>query len=146
MPFGGVTVKDVDSHEFVKAFAQWLKKGGKIKLPDYVDYIKTGKQKELAPYDRDWYFVRAASVARHIYLRQGVGIGGLRKIYGGRKNNGTTPSHYVKAYGSVHRHIVQQLEKLKLVEKLENGGRKMTSQGQRDLDRIAGQVLTAKKE
>lgn len=26
MPFGGVTVKDVDSHEFVKAFAQWLKK------------------------------------------------------------------------------------------------------------------------
>lgn len=39
----------------------------------------------------------------------------------GRKNNGTTPSHYVKAYGSVHRHIVQQLEKLKLVEKLENG-------------------------
>ena len=37
-------------------------RGGKIKLPDYVDYIKTGKQKELAPYDRDWYFVRAGEL------------------------------------------------------------------------------------
>ena len=25
----------------------------------------------------------SASVARHIYLRQGVGVGGLKKIYGG---------------------------------------------------------------
>ena len=25
MPFGGVTVKDVDAHEFVKAFAEHLK-------------------------------------------------------------------------------------------------------------------------
>ena len=30
-----------------------------MKLPDYVDYIKTGHHKELAPYDKDWYFVRA---------------------------------------------------------------------------------------
>ena len=26
MPFGGVTVKDVDAHDFVKAFAAHLKK------------------------------------------------------------------------------------------------------------------------
>ena len=26
MPFGGVTVKDVDAHEFVRAFAAHLKK------------------------------------------------------------------------------------------------------------------------
>ena len=25
MPFGGVTVKDVDPHEFVKQLAEWLK-------------------------------------------------------------------------------------------------------------------------
>lgn len=25
----------------------------------------------------------AASVVRHIYLRPGVGVGGLRKVYGG---------------------------------------------------------------
>ncbi len=34
-------------------------RSGKVKLPDYVDYVKTSKHKELAPYDRDWYYVRA---------------------------------------------------------------------------------------
>ena len=48
-----------------------------------MDYIKTGKSKELAPYDKDWYYIRAASVARHIYLRRGVGVGALTKVYGG---------------------------------------------------------------
>jgi len=32
---------------------------GKITLPAYVDYVKTGKHKELAPYDKDWYYIRA---------------------------------------------------------------------------------------
>ncbi len=36
-------------------------RSGKIKLPDYVDYVKTSKHKELAPYDRDWYYVRAGT-------------------------------------------------------------------------------------
>ena len=45
--------------------------------------MKTGPHKELSPYDKDWYYIRAASVARHIYLRKGVGIGALSKVYGG---------------------------------------------------------------
>lgn len=59
-------------------------RSGKIKLPVYVDYVKTGPHKELSPYDKDWYYIRAASVARHIYLRKGVGIGALSKVYGGK--------------------------------------------------------------
>uniref|UniRef100_A0A8C9KSV7 Uncharacterized protein n=1 Tax=Serinus canaria TaxID=9135 RepID=A0A8C9KSV7_SERCA len=35
------------------------------------------------------------------------------------------------------------LEALKVVEKDQDGGRKLTPQGQRDLDRIAGQVSPA---
>ncbi len=58
-------------------------RSGKIKLPTYVDYYKTGQFNELSPYDKDWYYIRAASVARHIYVRKGVGIGSLSKIYGG---------------------------------------------------------------
>ncbi len=55
-------------------------------------------------------------MARHIYLRQGVGVGALKKVYGGRKRRGTAPSHYVTAAASVHRNILQQLEKIKLLE------------------------------
>lgn len=36
--------------------------------------------KELPPQNIDWYYVRAAAVARHIYLRKTVGIGRLRKV------------------------------------------------------------------
>lgn len=30
-----------------------------IQLPSWVDLVKTGTHKELAPYDPDWYYVRA---------------------------------------------------------------------------------------
>ena len=35
---------------------------------------------------------------------------------------------------------------LKMVEKDQDGGRKLTPQGQRDLDRITGQVAAANKK
>ena len=28
-------------------------------MPDWVDLVKTAKSKELAPYDPDWYYIRA---------------------------------------------------------------------------------------
>ncbi len=34
----------------------------------------------------------------------------------GRKRRGTAPARYVKASASVHRHVLQQLEKMKLIE------------------------------
>jgi len=36
-----------------------LVRGGKMKIPDWVDLVKTSKAKELAPYDPDWYYIRA---------------------------------------------------------------------------------------
>ena len=32
-----------------------------IKLPQWVDIVKTGTFKELAPYDPDWYYIRAGA-------------------------------------------------------------------------------------
>merc|ERR1712198_332068 len=108
----GYCVKDVSQHDFVKALANHLKKSGKLKVPDWVDIVKTGRRKELSPYDEDWYYTRAASVARHIYLRCPVGVGALCKIYGGR---------------------------------CRNGGRRLSANGRRDLERIAPQMKTNKE-
>ncbi|WP_411026008.1 40S ribosomal protein S19, partial [Salmonella sp. s54496] len=44
---------------------------------------------------------------------------------------------------SVARKVLQSLEGVKIIEKYGNHGRRITSQGQRDLDRIAAQVKTA---
>ncbi|KAL4661709.1 hypothetical protein H8957_015289 [Semnopithecus entellus] len=131
----GVTVKDVNQQEFVRALAAFLKKSGKLKVPEWVDTVKLAKHKELAPYDENWFYTRAASTARHLYLRGGAGVGSMTKIYGGRQRNGVMPSHFSRA-----------LEGLKMVEKDQDGGRKLTPQGQRDLDRIAGQVAAANKK
>ncbi|CAA0832974.1 40S ribosomal protein S19-1 [Striga hermonthica] len=58
------TVKDVSPHEFVKSYASHLKRLGKMELPDWTDLVKIDVLKELAPYDPDWYYIRASSMAR----------------------------------------------------------------------------------
>ncbi|KAL6076311.1 Protein component of the small (40S) ribosomal subunit [Balamuthia mandrillaris] len=140
-----ITVKDVPPNEFVVAYAQHLKRTGKLQVPKWVDLVKTASYKELSPYDPDWYYIRAASMARKIYLRGGMGVGTFRKVYGGRKNNGTCPSHFAISSGSIARHILHELEKIRVVEKDPKGGRRITQQGQRDLDRIAFSIPVSAK-
>ncbi len=98
--------------------------------------MKTGAAKELPPQSIDWYYVRAASIARHVYLRKTVGVGRLRKVHGSTRNRGSRPSHHVAASGSVDRKVMQSLEKIGVLERDEDkGGRRITQSGQRDLDR-----------
>ncbi|XP_011660676.1 40S ribosomal protein S19 [Strongylocentrotus purpuratus] len=140
MPGGGTTVKDVDQQEFVVALGAFFKKSGKMKVPDWVDIVKTGTHKELGPVDPDWFYTRAASTARHLYYRGGVGVNAIARIYGGRMRRGTRPSHFHSGSTSVARKVLQALEGVQIIEKEGNCGRRITSQGQRDLDRIAAQV------
>ncbi|TPX36266.1 hypothetical protein SmJEL517_g01661 [Synchytrium microbalum] len=136
----GTNVKDVNPHAFVTAYAAYLKRTGKLEVPKWVDLVKTATYKELAPYDPDWFYTRAAAVARHIYLRGGVGVGALRKMKSGNKNRGSRPHFSQVSSGSVARKVLQALEKIKVLEKDPSGGRKITTEGQKDLDLIAAQV------
>lgn len=65
----------------------------------------------------------------------------------GRKRNGVRRSHFCRSSGSVARKTLQALENLKLIEKVpDNGGRRLTAQGRRDVDRIAAQLKVASKK
>merc|ERR1711992_193891 len=75
-----IGVKDVDQQTYTVALAAFLKKSGKVKLPEWVDLVKTNVAKELAPFDEDWYYIRLASMARHIYIRSPVGVSTVCKI------------------------------------------------------------------
>lgn len=134
--------RDVPAQHFINAYAQFLQRQGKLEVPGYVELVKTSAGNELPPQESDtWFYKRAASAARHVYLRKTVGVGRLNKLYGNAKNRGFRPSKHVDASGSVNRRVLQALEKIGVVEITPNGGRKISENGQRDLDRIAAQTL-----
>merc|ERR1712205_217922 len=137
-----VTVKDVPADAFIKACADFLKRQPKFDVPKYSDIVKTGTFKELAPYDPDWFYVRAASVARKVYLRKSTGVGALKKWYGGSSGShvGTCKAHFTKASGSIIRKAMLELEKLEMMEHCSDGGRMISSKGRAEMDRIAGNI------
>ena len=51
------------------------------------------------------------------------------------------PSRHIDGAKGLARAVMQSLEGIKVLEKHPNGGRRITSKGQQDLDRIATQVL-----
>ena len=139
-PVAGITVRDVQSDKFIAAYAEVLKNNDKFIVPKWVDIVKTGCHKELPPMDVDWYYVRAAAIARKIYLRQGTGIGALKKRFGGSYRRGAAPERHQDAAGGLIRTILLNLDDLNMTEKCEKGGRKVTRSGQQALDLVAGQV------
>jgi small subunit ribosomal protein S19e len=148
-------VKDVPAHEFIEVFAQHLKKGNKIKIPDWAQVVKTGCQKELSPLDNDWLYTRAASIAYQLYMRKKVGVNGLRKHYGTRCRYGTKPEHSRRAAGKNIRFCLMQLEEAGLVGTTRfyssegatiTMGKALTKKGIMDMDRIAAQTVQKKKK
>lgn len=135
-----VTVRDVDQSALVKRAAQDLKK--RMQMPDWARFVKTGVHKERPPEQADWWYLRAASILRNVYLNGPVGVERLRTVYGGKKSLGHQPTHFRKASGKVIRVLLQDLERAKLVESVTKPrrGRIITREGQRFLDNIAREI------
>lgn len=136
VPYKVHGVRDVNAKDFVEEYAAHLKKMGLLDVPDYVDFVKTGVAKELAPFDPDWFYMRAASVARQVYMTNNLGVRQLTKKHGGRHRRGSRPNVSSKGSGSVDRRALQALEKLGFIETTKKG-RIITSKGRSDLDRVA---------
>ncbi|XP_034663063.1 LOW QUALITY PROTEIN: 40S ribosomal protein S19b [Drosophila subobscura] len=142
----GVTVKDVDQHVLTKVLSDFLKKSGKITVPEQADYIKTAKFKETAPTDRDWFYTRCASIMRHLYFRSPAGVAALTKVYSGRKRNGVMPAKYCRSSDGCIRMAFHALEAARMIEKHPEGGRKLTPTGQRDMDRLANRIVANQRK
>ena len=74
----GVTVKDVNQQEFVRALAAFLKQSGSRKFPEWVCTAKLAKRKELARCDENWFYTQPASRAPHRYPWGSVAQGRLQ--------------------------------------------------------------------
>jgi small subunit ribosomal protein S19e len=151
----GVTVKDVPAKEFIQEYAKFLKKGNKIRIPEWATYYKTACYKDLSPYDPDWLYIRAASVAYQLYMRGKVGVNTLRKHYSKKQRSGTCTEHSRKTAGKCIRYCLIELENAQLVGKMsfedKTGnvslmGKALTKRGQTDMDRIAAKIAKEKKK
>jgi len=137
-----MSVREVPPSALIKRLSEELRKLEELRPPEWSRYAKTGAHKERLPEQPDWWYMRAASLLRRIYLNGPVGISRLRTYYGGGKNRGVAPDRFRKSGGKVLRVILQQLEQTELVAKTEHGGRKVTSKGAKMLTNLADRMKT----
>ena len=127
-----------EPQEFVGKLAVALKNVKEFGKPEWVDYVKSGMSRERPPIDDDFWYFRAASILRQLYIKGVVGVGKLRTRYGAKKNRGGQPSKFYKSGGKIIRVILQQAEAAGLVEKIDRlqHGRRLTKKGRDFLDAI----------
>ncbi len=132
-----VSARKVSAEKLVSILKEELKKVSEVQPPIWSKYVKSGVHKERPPEQSDFWYIRAASLMRRIYLDGPVGIEKLRTFYGGRKQLGHRPAHFRKSSGNILRKILQQLEKAGYVEKVEKQGRKISSKGIKILNKVS---------
>ncbi len=114
-----------------------IKESGDFEKPDWVSFVKSGSHKQRPIDNEDFWYRRAASILRQIYIHQLIGVERLRSRYGGRKNRGMKPARFTKSGGKIIRLILQQAETAGLIEKAKVGkrmGRQLTHKGKQFLE------------
>jgi len=132
------TIFAKDPEKFIPALAEVLKKIKQFQIPEWAMYVKTGISRERPPVDENFWYIRAASILRQLYIKGVIGVGKLRTRYGSRQNRGGRPDKFAKAGGKIIRTILQQAEEAGLVEKVVRmqHGRRLTQAGKDLLDSI----------
>lgn len=134
----GKTIYVQDTSKFIAALAEALKKVPEFEVPEWVGFVKSGVSKSRPPVQDDFWYTRAASILRQLYIKGVVGVGKLRTRYGTKKDRGGRPDHFRKASGKIIRVLLQQAEAAGLVEKVDKlqFGRRLTQTGRDLLDSI----------
>jgi len=140
-----VSVHDVPSGKLIAALAVQMKEVPGVEQPEWSRFVKTGSHAERPPADSDWWYTRAASLMRKLYLHGPVGLGDLERAYGGSKALKYYPKHHRDAGGSSIRKILKQLEQAELVTKTTKG-RVISSKGRGMIDKVSKEIFTTLSE
>jgi small subunit ribosomal protein S19e len=132
---------DVPPSALLPRLATELKTRQAVNPPDWAAFVKTGVHKQKAPEQREWWYLRSASVLRKVHLLGPVGVEHLASEYGGKRDRGSAPYHARSGSRSVTREILQQLQGSGLVRAEKNKGRRVTPAGMKLLDAVSRDVL-----
>ena len=139
-----VSVLEAPAGELIKKIAEKLKSESVIQAPAWVAYAKSGPHAERKPQEKDFWYIRSASILRKLYIEKNVGVGRLRTWYGRSKSYGGRPEHHVDAGGSIIRKAMQQLESAGYVKK-EKTGRILTPKGRSLVDKTVMEFYKGEK-
>jgi small subunit ribosomal protein S19e len=137
-------VFELNSQEYNLKLAEALKKIPEFKEPVWIKFVKSSPSKERPIDDPDFWYKRAASILRQIYLNKIVGVNRLRTRYGSKKNRGSRPEEFRKAGGKIIRTILQQSDKAGFTEiakgikglRSKKPGRQLTEGGKKFLEGV----------
>jgi small subunit ribosomal protein S19e len=135
------TPHNIPAPIYIQQLAKYIKDNiDQVQPPPWANIAKTSSHAQRQPDDPDWWFTRAASILRKIYIHGPIGTQHLRADYGGRKGTHAIREHARKGGGSNIRKIMQQLESAGLIETDKNRGRTISREGRRALDKLAGDI------
>src|SRR3989344_4484631 len=131
-----VDIRTIEAGKYNIKLAEAIKDIKEFQKPEWVDFVKTSTHKQRPSVDPDFWYKRAASILRQIYIKGVVGVERLRSRYGGRKDRGSQPPEFRKAGGKLIRKILQQAESAGFLEKSKErkAGRKLTEKGKSFLE------------
>lgn len=124
---------DADQIKLVEEMAKKLEEAKITPPPDWAIFVKTGASKDRVPSQQNWWYLRAASILRRMYInKRPIGVNRLKNIYGDKEKNRYSGKHFRPASGAIIRRILQQLEKAELIKKVKlqsHFGRVLTPKG-----------------
>jgi len=133
-------VRTIEPGKYNKLLADALSKMPEFKKPEWVDFVKTGTNKQRPTSEEGFWQKRAASILRQIYIKGIVGVQRLRTRYGGRKDRGVKPAMFVKGGGKIIRVVLQQADSAGFTEKIKDikrSGRQLTKKGKDFMESLA---------
>ena len=136
-----VRVQDVPADRLIEGLAEHLKRVPELEPPQWAPFVKTGSHAERPPQQPDWWYTRAASLLRKVYLQGPVGLQQLESAYGGSKALAYYPKHHRDSGGSIIRNALKAMEQAELVTKQGNKGRVLTPKGFALLDKVSKDVF-----
>ena len=135
------TVYDIPADKFINELAKKLEKDENISTPDANLYSRTSVSRENPPVQKNWWYIRCASILRKLYTNNLVGTEKLKAMYGGRHNRGSKKHKARSGSGTIIRRALQQLEKSGYVIKVKGKGRSLSSKGRSFLDNLSNDIL-----
>ena len=134
-----MAIFDIPTARLIEGTAEDLENKFNIGKPVFADFVKTGAGKNKAPSQKNWYYLRMASILYRVFKDGPVGTESLRTYYGSRQNRGLKPSKLRKASGKIIRLCLQELEKLEFIKK-DRKGRVIAGKGHSYLEKKAKEI------